>query len=377
MEDNVYATKDIFNQSESYSDDIISEKVELKLSKYESFEKLIGKTSAFYLHFFNDKTPLLDVKKQLADIVTDLKLELKKDDMGILEILSFIEIGNRFISHSLKTAIFAGFIGYTLNIPEQKIDMLMTAAFLHDVGKFRLPSKFCYSSIGSGQMNLNDKMKTHPIISYQAAKEDLRYPDAVARLILNHHEQLDGTGYPGGKSTADISREEHILFTANFIDNILAATKYNGIRMMIATLENTFNKYPGKFDGEVIVPLFARLKNSSRIERKFDRFRVQIPAIYKYRIGMGKTETPCTIIDISIGGMKIQSPEKLGIGKTVLLSFSLNKTTTIVDIPCLIMRVEDSGKRSFYIGIKYVNINEKDKQHLMDFLKNTKSSAKV
>ncbi len=344
-------------------------RIELRLSKLETFEKLILKVSGFYVDLLGSQKSIAMCRNSLKTIAAELLTELEEDLLTIMEILSFVEIGNRFVSHSLKTAVFSVFIARAIGFSEARMEALIITALLHDIGRLKLPSKFSFMTNDLKAKTPKEKEMQHTVIGYRILREDFRYPENIASIVLNHHEQLDGQGYPKGLTEKALSKADRILFTANFIDEVLEATKYNGLQAMISTLENAFNKYPKKFDGEIVVKLFAMLKNASRIDRKQNRFGIYTEALFRKDLNDKAKEFKGRITDLSSGGVRMMTPEKINIGESIYVSFNLGAQGFIRNANCLVMRVDSVTIGTSSLGLKFIELNPESQKILDEFIK--------
>lgn len=141
-------------------------------------------------------------------------------------------------------------IGANIGMSDHEIEQLALAGFLHDVGKQAIPS-----SILSKPGELTDEefslVKTHVNIGVQLL-EYANVSPAIIRIVAEHHERLDGTGYPNGLKGDEISRAGQILAIADVISAVtskrtyrLAASKEEVIKILNASC-------PDKFDQELV-----------------------------------------------------------------------------------------------------------------------------
>ncbi|BCS89819.1 hypothetical protein PSDVSF_30610 [Pseudodesulfovibrio sediminis] len=126
--------------------------------------------------------------------------------------------------HMDRTAEIATLIAEKVGLSSDRIEGLRLAAMVHDIGKIAIPS---------GILNkpgiLNDAefalIKTHSLVGSEIFElMDTGWP--IARIILEHHERLDGTGYPNGLCKEDILEESQILAVADVIDAIMTHRPY-------------------------------------------------------------------------------------------------------------------------------------------------------
>lgn len=138
----------------------------------------------------------------LLETIDILVAECNKSPEHLNALLSASSKEEMLFTHSVNvmalTLNFCFFHGYSL----EDIKGFGLSALLHDVGKIELPDR-----IISAQRKLTpgefDMFKSHPTVGYNLIKKESRIDDWVATGILEHHEKLDGSGYPEGRS--DIS----------------------------------------------------------------------------------------------------------------------------------------------------------------------------
>jgi HD-GYP domain-containing protein (c-di-GMP phosphodiesterase class II) len=120
--------------------------------------------------------------------------------------------------HQNDVAQLARTIAQVMGLDADTIDGIRIGATLHDFGIIRIPTDI---------LNKPDKltpqeyeiMKQHPVHGYQILKA-IEFPWPVGRMILQHHERLDGSGYPGGISGDDIILEARIIAVADIMHSM-------------------------------------------------------------------------------------------------------------------------------------------------------------
>jgi putative nucleotidyltransferase with HDIG domain len=113
------------------------------------------------------------------------------------------------VNHQVRVSQLAVAIGKQLNLDSQVIEGIKLAALMHDVGVIHFPSQIINktSALTEKQYAL---IKTHPLRGYEiVCKIDFQQP--VAQIILQHHEKLDGSGYPYGLKGDEILLQAKIL----------------------------------------------------------------------------------------------------------------------------------------------------------------------
>ena len=126
--------------------------------------------------------------------------------------------------HQREVAIIAAGIAVRLGMSEFDIEGLRLAALVHDVGKIHLPLQILCKP--SRLTDLEFKLiKTHPSEGQRILK-DLDLPWPIATMVLQHHEYLDGSGYPNGLSGDAILVQSRILTVADIVESMSSARPY-------------------------------------------------------------------------------------------------------------------------------------------------------
>ena len=130
--------------------------------------------------------------------LVDQKIILLVNTMGALEYLHKMQgYNDHTFYHSLNVSVIAGIIGKWCNCKGTELKNLILSGLLHDIGKLLVPL-----SILDKPGRLSDDeytiIKIHPQKGYQMIKDDGHIPKNVKVAIWQHHERLDGSGYPRG-----------------------------------------------------------------------------------------------------------------------------------------------------------------------------------
>ena len=126
--------------------------------------------------------------------------------------------------HQARVDILACAIARELGLPEQQIEGLHFAALLHDIGKISLPSEYLAKP---ARLSTEERaiIKCHTEIGYDILK-NIHFPWPVADIVHQHHEHLDGTGYPQGLTDKDILLEAKILTVADVVEAMSSHRPY-------------------------------------------------------------------------------------------------------------------------------------------------------
>ncbi|MCJ7665543.1 MAG: HD-GYP domain-containing protein, partial [Actinobacteria bacterium] len=143
--------------------------------------------------------------------------------------------------HQQRVCKLAMTIAKELGLEENRIEAVRVSALIHDIGKVNIPA-----SILSKPGKLTDiefeMIKTHPQLSYDMLK-NIDFPLPIVDIIIQHHEKLDGSGYPRGLKGKDIMLEAKILTVADVLEAMSSHRPYRpALGINIAVEEIKKNK---------------------------------------------------------------------------------------------------------------------------------------
>jgi putative nucleotidyltransferase with HDIG domain len=120
------------------------------------------------------------------------------------------------VGHHQRVTRLACAIAKEMGLSEEQIKGLRMAALIHDIGKTSVPVDVLAKPIPLSDLE-HGLMKMHVQAGYDILKT-IEFPWPVAEIVLQHHERLDGSGYPQGLSGDDILLEAKILAVADLVD---------------------------------------------------------------------------------------------------------------------------------------------------------------
>lgn len=126
--------------------------------------------------------------------------------------------------HQNRVSVLCVAIGSEMKLSDNRIEGLRLAALIHDIGKIYIPAEIL-NRPGTLTVPEFEMIKTHPQIGYDIIK-DVQFPWPVAQIILQHHERLDGTGYPLGLKGEAILLEARILTVADVVEAMSSHRPY-------------------------------------------------------------------------------------------------------------------------------------------------------
>ena len=166
--------------------------------------------------------------------------------------------------HQRKVADLATAIAREMKLEDTRIDQLRIAAVIHDIGKIYVPS-----DILSKPGKLSDiefgLIKTHPQYGYDIVK-DMDFPCAVAKVVLQHHERLDGSGYPNQLKGADALLEAKILAVADVVEAMASYRPYRPSLGIDKALEEISKNRGRLYDPDVVDACLSVFQKGYKLE---------------------------------------------------------------------------------------------------------------
>ncbi|HEY9053742.1 MAG TPA: HD-GYP domain-containing protein, partial [Rectinemataceae bacterium] len=164
--------------------------------------------------------------------------------------------------HERRVAEIAMGIAAKMGLPPDQIDGLRTACLLHDVGKVIVPSEILSMprKLSSVEFKL---IQVHPESGYDILK-DIEFPWPVARATLEHHERLDGSGYPRGLKGHELCLESKILAVADVVEAMSSHRPYRPSLGIDAALKEISSNRGILYDSEVVDACLFVFKEDAR-----------------------------------------------------------------------------------------------------------------
>jgi putative nucleotidyltransferase with HDIG domain len=150
-------------------------------------------------------------KEVLVDTIRAISLTLEKRDPYTA-------------GHQNKVAQLSVAIGREIGLDEDRLEGLRLGAMIHDIGKIYVPAEILNrpGRLSHAEFEI---IKSHTEVGYDIIK-DVKFPWPVADMVVQHHERLDGSGYPRGLRGDEIILEARILAVADVVEAISAHRPY-------------------------------------------------------------------------------------------------------------------------------------------------------
>lgn len=183
----------------------------------------------------------------------------------IMEVISKImELRDVYTSeHQKSSAVLSRKIAQALSLTAEDVEHIFIAACVHDVGKISVPAE-----ILSKPSKLTEEeyalVKKHTEYAYEALKDSTLH-EHVLVAVYQHHERIDGSGYPKGLQGSAISLGAKIIAVADTVDSMMRHRPYRPALGLDATLVEIVSKKGILYDSEVVDACFAILTEERKL----------------------------------------------------------------------------------------------------------------
>lgn len=179
-------------------------------------------------------------KKRAEEEIQRYVKQLQTAFMGTVKVaMSMGEMRDPYTAgHEQRVAEIAAAIGAEMGFDQQRVNGLRVAGYLHDVGKIAVPAEILSKP---GRLNPVEIkiIQEHPKAGHDILK-DVELPWPVAQVALQHHERMDGSGYPQGLKGEAIAIEARIIAVADVVESMSAHRPYRpslGLDKALAEIE--------------------------------------------------------------------------------------------------------------------------------------------
>jgi putative two-component system response regulator len=190
--------------------------------------------------------------ERLEHLVAQKTAELRNMlDASIQAMALMVEIRDPYTAgHQQRVSQLACAIAAKMGMPANAIEGIRIAGLLHDVGKIRIPVSIL-SRAGKLLPAEYEMLKLHPQVSFDILK-NVPFPWPVAQMVLQHHERLDGSGYPQGLSGEAILPEAKILAVADVMEANSSFRPYRPANGIGPALERLARKKGRQYDSDAV-----------------------------------------------------------------------------------------------------------------------------
>jgi PAS domain S-box-containing protein/putative nucleotidyltransferase with HDIG domain len=205
----------------------------------------------------NFLTNITERKKADEELKKTLESLRKAVGATIQTMVSAIEMRDPYTAgHQLRSANLACAIANEMGLPNDKIEGLRMAGFIHDIGKLSIPAEILSKPTKLTNIEFS-LIKEHPKSGYEMLK-NVESPWPLAQIVYQHHERMNGSGYPRNLKGDEILMEARIMAVADVVEAMASHRPYRPTLGIEATLEE-IEKNKGILYDDVVADACLRL----------------------------------------------------------------------------------------------------------------------
>lgn len=201
---------------------------------------------------FKSNSAALDrVASDFKHLIRDIIFEIK-GNKDLLVLLADVYAYDHYIfTHSLNVTMYTIAIGMKLNLPEKELEILGLGAILHDVGKMKTPEQILFKPSRLTPEEF-EEIKKHAKDGFEILRKVPTLSLIVAHCAYQHHERLDGSGYPRGIKDKEIHLFGKIIAVADVYDAVTSNRIYRKAMLPHEGLEILYSGAGTLFDQKII-----------------------------------------------------------------------------------------------------------------------------
>ncbi len=197
--------------------------------------------------------------------------KLREGMNGIIQAISMtVEARDPYTAgHQRRVSRLGRIIAEEMSLSRDAIDGIRLAGLIHDLGKISVPTEIL-SKPGRITTMEFDLIKIHSQVGYDILKK-IHFPWPIADIVHQHHERLDGSGYPGGMKHDDMLIEAKIIGVADVVEAMASHRPYRAAMGLELALKEIQDNKGVLYDEDIVDACAAAIKeNRNEIEHELD-----------------------------------------------------------------------------------------------------------
>lgn len=265
----------------------------------------------------------LNAVAEAAELIDSIAESLLSQENLVLHLMNESKESENIYYHSLNVSMLVMLLGRLKKLPVEEIKILGLGALFHDIGKIKVPAQILRKKEALTKVERNF-LKQHTKYGIDLVNLIDVFPEAAKPIISQHHEYLDGSGYPNGLKSNEIHPFAQLVAVANEYDNLCHPTHQAKARVpsnALSWLYKNTNDKLNRNDLNLLVKILGIYPPSTVVRLSNDQIgmvisvntdRLLFPSILIYDADIPRNEAP--IIDLEDESLTVTSvlkPEKL------------------------------------------------------------------
>jgi HD-GYP domain-containing protein (c-di-GMP phosphodiesterase class II) len=195
---------------------------------------------------------------ELSGLVGHLITSVRTNDDVLNNLLLLKTFDDYTFTHSLNLAALGVLLGESLQMDQKNLELVGMAGILHDVGKCLVPKELIEKP---GKLTADEfaVVQGHSMRGYEHLKNQKGLDPLVLRVVLEHHERIDGTGYPNGLSGKAIHPFSSLVSVVDIFDALTSDRVYHGRVSSHTALRTLFGMRDKAFPARIVDVFIKRL----------------------------------------------------------------------------------------------------------------------
>jgi putative nucleotidyltransferase with HDIG domain len=235
--------------------------------KTEDKSRMLKEAAFIHVHDLFTQKEIKPVIDEARNLVEDMVSLVSTDMAAVSSLLNLSRHDYYTYNHSVDVAVYAIVLAKRVFGTDDK-DLLIKAGLgglLHDIGKRDIEIGLINkaSDLTSDEWNL---MRKHPEFGHEYVKDLSFVPPESKLVVLQHHENFDGTGYPFGVGGDDISRFARVVSIADVFDALTTKRSYHTAVNPLEAIAIMKGMQPGKFDPSIFKSFDKKFQSKPEVE---------------------------------------------------------------------------------------------------------------
>lgn len=232
-----------------YVEDALSEGIEIP-DAITDFTRLKCKTALHDVFAQLYSEGIVDIM-QLSRVTDDILDEIMNNPSVLVSLNDIGTTDDNTLVHSVNTTIYALLMGQQIGLNRVALKKLAEGSLLHDVGKTVLDPEILFKPQKLNPVEF-EYIKQHAILGYEILKKNTQLTELSRIIALQHHERLDGSGYPAGLSGDEIHTFAKISAIADMYEALTAERCYRHCLSPLAACEILTEQCSTKLDAPLV-----------------------------------------------------------------------------------------------------------------------------
>ncbi len=210
-------------------EELVQQKIELQ-EDYRNYQEHLRKVEGDYKEVLREgKVMLQDLSsgsprglttaKKMIGSLNDILVD-NNSSRALMNLMGSNETGEEFLLHSLNVCTLSILIARDLGLKRHEIEKLAMGAMLHDIGELKYSGEMLLKKNKSMSSETRAILKKHPRYGKDTLASFPAFPHECLDIVQQHHERLNGTGYPSGLKEAGITQYAKIVMVADAYDEL-------------------------------------------------------------------------------------------------------------------------------------------------------------